>query len=244
MSLGGSGPLNKQPNHATFMGHHDDEAFRDWTSGKKDTNGWVPPKSKTEVPIFDSTARGDLIHGDESVGLGTSTFLEGTPAARTAIVQQAQEEATNGLQRKKSLAQRMRPFNKGSREYGPPGRRIPSMRSPDGTQSAGLGPGGSRDESNPFFSEYSKGEESITVRREGAMSPTSPPVDVRRGSDGGQLERRVTTDGTSGGDMNAPSKPTGILGRMKSLKGGRRQRNPEPQVVAAEEPPSYPGTAV
>lgn len=233
MSLGGSGPLNKAPDHATFMGNHDDEAFRDWANSKKARNG----VSSTEVPIFDPVARGEVVHGDESVGLGTSTFLEGTPAARAAIAQQAQEEATVGLQRKKSLAQRIRPF-KGSREYGP--GRIPSggpgMRSPDGVQSAGLQGSG---EGNPFFNEFGKGEESISVRREGAMSPTSPPP--RRGSAGVPLERRVTTDATPTTDEAAAPKPVGFIGRMKSLKGGRRQKNPEPP---ADEPPSYPGTAV
>jgi hypothetical protein len=233
MSLGGSGPLNKTPDHATFMGNHDEEAFRDWANSRKGRNGG----SSTEVPIFDPIARGEVVHGDESVGLGTSTFLEGTPAARAAIAQQAQEEATLGLQRKKSLAQRIRPF-KGSREYGNPNR----MRSPDGVQSAGLQSGGSGSgEANPFFNEYSKGEESISVRRDGALSPTSPPP-PRRGSAGVPLERRVTTDATPTPDEPAASKPTGFIGRMKSLKGPRRPKNVEPQ--PADDPPSYPGTAV
>lgn len=233
MSLGGSGPLNKAPDHATFMGNHDDEAFRDWASSKKGRNG----ASSTEVPIFDPVSRGEVVHGDESVGLGTSTFLEGTPAARAAIAQQAQEEATLGLQRKKSLAQRIRPF-KGSREYGHPNR----MRSPDGIQSAGLQSTGSgAGEANPFFNEYSKGEESISVRRDGALSPTSPPA-PRRGSAGVPLERRVTTDATPASEEAAAPKPTGFIGRMKSLKGPRRPKNAEPQ--PAEDPPSYPGTAV
>lgn len=233
MSLGGSGPLNKAPDHATFMGNHDDEAFRDWASSKKGRNG----ASSTEVPIFDPVSRGEVVHGDESVGLGTSTFLEGTPAARAAIAQQAQEEATLGLQRKKSLAQRIRPF-KGSREYGHPNR----MRSPDGIQSAGLQSTGSgASEANPFFNEYSKGEESISVRRDGALSPTSPPA-PRRGSAGVPLERRVTTDATPASEEAVAPKPTGFIGRMKSLKGPRRPKNVEPQL--AEDPPSYPGTAV
>ncbi|PTB61640.1 Pal1-domain-containing protein [Trichoderma citrinoviride] len=104
-TLGGSGPLNAQADHSTFMGHGNDEAFRDFaTSGKS--------KSSKEPVIFDPQARAPLVHGDESHGLGTSTFLEGTPAARSAIVrrqaEQAQEMAEGGLQRKKSLAQRIR----------------------------------------------------------------------------------------------------------------------------------------
>lgn len=233
MSLGGSGPLNKTADHSTFMGHHDEEAFRDWANSKKGRNGG----SSTEVPIFDPIARGEIVHGDESVGLGTSTFLEGTPAARAAIAQQAQEEASQGLQRKKSLAQRIRPF-KGSREYSNPHR----IRSPEGAHSAGSHTAGTgSSEANPFFNEFSKGEESISIRRDGALSPTSPPA-PRRGSAGMPLERRVTTDATPTYDEAVAPKPTGFIGRMKSLKGPRRPKNIDPQ--PADQPPSYPGTAV
>lgn len=228
--IGGSGPLNARPDHAAIMGHHDDEAFKDWSSGA------VDKPSKTDVPVFDPLSRGAVLHGDESLGLGTSTFLEGTPAARTAIQKREEERAAElsneGLQRKKSLAQRIRNINRGPRDYPPPGR----MTNPEGAYMSRRTPsdGGPPGERNPFFAEYSankNGEESISVRRtsNGGMSPTSP-----RGGMG--LERRATSDGTE------DSKPSGILGRMKSLKGGRRTRpappNGENNAMAA------PGTAV
>ncbi|KAK9463569.1 uncharacterized protein V1516DRAFT_694062 [Lipomyces oligophaga] len=37
---------------------------------------------------FESTSRGDPVHGQATLGLGTSTFLEGAPASRNAIMQQ------------------------------------------------------------------------------------------------------------------------------------------------------------
>ncbi|POR35358.1 Protein PAL1 [Tolypocladium paradoxum] len=233
-SLGGAGPLNQNPDHAVFMGNGTDEAFRDY-AGARNKNGYnyLTP-SNGEAAIFDPIARGDVVHGDESYGLGTSTFLEGTPAARTAIArreaEQAQEVTQGGMQRKKSLAQRIRHINKGPR--GDSGRMTNSegaygKRSPD-AMPTGNSVGS---DSNPFFAEFGKGGDSISVKpQDGAASSNSPPAVPRRMS-GGPLERRATTDATTGAD-DAPAKPSGILGRMKSLKGGRRPRNADNGQVA------------
>ncbi|KAK4156982.1 Pal1 cell morphology protein-domain-containing protein [Chaetomidium leptoderma] len=245
-TLGGSGPLNVRPDHATFMGQQDDEAFKEWSKGSKDRSGGDPSVShKGLPPVFDPLGRGNILHGDESLGLGTSTFLEGTPAARTAIQKREEERAAevmnDGLQRKKSLAHRIRNMNRGGgRELQPSGRitnpdtGYGSRRSPShsGPASAALSEG------NPFFNEYGsgKGEDDFMVRKTDTNgsreSPTSP-----RSVPG--LERRSTTDATGGEDP--PPKASGILGRMKSLKG-RRQR-PGPAGADADAPPA-PGTAV
>ncbi|KAK4145765.1 Pal1 cell morphology protein-domain-containing protein [Dichotomopilus funicola] len=252
-TLGGAGPLNARPDHAAFMGHQDDEAFKEWSRGRNDPNGPVPPSK--EVPVFDPFSRGNVLHGDQSLGLGTSTFLEGTPAARTAIQKREEERAAegtgDGLQRKKSLAHRIRNMNRGGREFQSSGRvtnpeaGYGSYRSPtqSGPASASLS------ERNPFFSEYggggnSKGDDDFTLRRtetDGSKhSPTSP-------QSGPGLERRSTTDATGGsgggstGDDASQPKASGILGRMKSLKG-RRQR-PVPPSGDVEAAP-VPGTAV
>ncbi|KJZ75945.1 hypothetical protein HIM_04769 [Hirsutella minnesotensis 3608] len=230
-SLGGAGPLNRNPDHAVFMGNGTDEAFRDYAGNKNCKNGYSYPPN-AEAAIFDPVSRGAAIHGDESVGLGTSTFLEGTPAARTAIArreaEQAQELVEGGLQRKKSLAQRIRHINKGPREYSSSGRMI----NPDGAYSRlSQGPvsagavNSASEAANPFFSEFGKGEETLSVKpRDGNSSPTSPPRIPRRLS-GGALERRSTADGfMTSEESNSNSKPSGLLGRMKSLKGGRKPR--------------------
>ncbi|KAJ4363752.1 hypothetical protein N0V85_009316 [Neurospora sp. IMI 360204] len=234
-SLGGPGPLNPRPDHATFLGNHDEEAYREWTVRDKN----LP--SKNEVPVFDPTSRGNAMHGDESLGLGTSTFLEGTPAARTAIQQRqdelAQELTTNGLARKKSLAHRIRNINKGtSRE-----REFQSLskinssdynytRSPPGdggrTSNSNNTPNSER---NPFFSEYGQGkggEEGFSVRKTDNNSPR------------GNMERRATTDAAMTLD-EGQEKPSGILGRMKSLKGGRRTRPAPPGADAGPVPSRY-----
>ncbi|KAK3994945.1 Pal1 cell morphology protein-domain-containing protein [Cladorrhinum sp. PSN332] len=239
-TLGGSGPLNARPDHSAFLGQADDEAYLEWSNKAKDREG-MPPKGATPA-VFDPLARGNVLHGDESLGLGTSTFLEGTPAARTAIQKREEERAAEvmneGLQRKKSLAHRIRNINRGPRD-GPSGRTtnpegVYSRRSPSesGPPSAGMGNG----ERNPFFNEHGNnrgGEEGFTVRRGDAntMSPTSPR--------GGNLERRATDDGL-GGDQ--PKSGGGLLGRMKSLKGGRRRQGGQGSTDMGAPPP--PGTAV
>lgn len=223
-SLGGSGPLRQQADHSTFMGNTE-EAFRDYARSGRVNNGQEYQAAPSRDPaIFDSASRGQMIHGDESYGLGTSTFLEGTPAARAAIArrqaEQAQAALDGGLQRKKSLAHRIRHMNKGPRDASVSADSQYGKPSPDPTPPAA----GTASDDNPFFAEYGKGEDNITVRkRDGTLSPGSPPPVVRRGS-GAALERRATTDATSPAD-EAYSKPTGLLGRMKSLKGGRRPRN-------------------
>lgn len=212
MSMGGSGPINARADHSTFMGRANDEAFADYGIS-------VAPPTKKDVAVFDPHDRASMIHGDETVGLGTSTFLEGTPAAKAAVEKAQQENfqpQDGGLQRKKSLAQRIRGMNRPQRDFSASGR----MTNPEGVYRDRASAGGSmtspRGENNPFFAEYEPGkdgEEEISVKKLNDTSPTSPRLP-------GGLERRATTD-----TLNEPPKQkTGLLGRMKSLKGGPRSR--------------------
>ncbi|KAL2144493.1 hypothetical protein VTI28DRAFT_8998 [Corynascus sepedonium] len=241
-TIGGAGPLNARPDHSTFLGQQDDEAFKEWSRGAKDGSG--VSGSRKETPVFDPLSRGQILHGDQSLGLGTSTFLEGTPAARTAIQKREEERAAEiqneGLQRKKSLAHRIRNINRGGRDFQPSGRLtnpetdFGSRRSPSqsGPASASL------PERNPFFSDYGSGktDDDFTVRKTDTNGSKPSPTSPRSGPG---LERRSTTDATGGED--AQPKASGILGRMKSLKG-RRQR-PAPAAGDADLIPA-PGTAV
>ncbi|KAH8886757.1 Pal1-domain-containing protein [Thozetella sp. PMI_491] len=255
--LGGAGPLNARPDHSTLMGHHhDDEAFKDFsTSAKEGKNFPGAAPRGNDSTFFDPLSR-SVLHGDQTMGLGSTTFLEGTPAARTAIQkrdeERAQAIATDGLQRKKSLAQRIRNINRGPREYPPSGRMMNpdgSLRSPRSPPEAtSMGSQGSSGERNPFFSEFEtgkKGEDVISVRKadgsgSGVTSPTSPKLNFA-------LERRATSDGTSG-VADEPKQPSGLLARVKSLKGGRRTKPAPPPPPAGElpSPPAgaVPGTAV
>ncbi|ROV91634.1 hypothetical protein VSDG_07928 [Cytospora chrysosperma] len=215
MSMGGSGPLNSRADHATFMGVATDEAYIDYSTG-------APPQKK-DPALFDPHRRASVIYGDITEGLGTTTFLEGTPAARAAVQKAEQENAMlgvdNGLQRKKSLAQRIRGINRPPRgEFPPTSGRLTNPEGAYRDHASSVSMSGSRNEANPFFAEYEPskdGEEQITVRETGQNGQSTPPLP-------GSLERRATTDALSGVEGSKKS-GGGLLGRMKSLKGGPRR---------------------
>ncbi|RDL41078.1 Uncharacterized protein BP5553_01057 [Venustampulla echinocandica] len=238
--LGGSGPLNKRPDHATFLGNNDEEAFRDYSGGKngfEPADGARPNARRQDSNVVHATTRVEPIHGEETLGLGTSTFLEGAPASRTAMQRRESEHTApidgGGLSRKKSLAQRIKSINSTRRDYGPSGR----MTSPDGIisskspESATFTPsGGKIHESNPFFDEFTKGDdsrkESITIVEPDKIGRARAPSSPRRGFPG--LERRVTSDGSTGAEP--PAKVGGgFLSRVKSLKGGPRKGKSVPE---------------
>ena len=148
-TLGGAGPVNSNLNLEQFHGRGD-EGFKDFsTSGKNnpvvEANTFAPHAGAAvmnqrrqlvdgsnleESASFNSRARAP-VHGDESLGLGTSTFLEGAPASRNAIQRRESEGEQNnvgGLGRKKSLVQKIRGMN---RER--PSRRPMSPTSPSQT---------------------------------------------------------------------------------------------------------------
>lgn len=243
-SIGGSGPVNARPDHKRFMGTADEEAFKDYAG-----SGGLPKKDSKKQPedtYFDPTSRGEILHGDQSLGLGTSTFLEGTPAAQTIIqrrnAEQAQEFADGGLQRKKSLAQRIRGVGRGPGgrpSFGEGARRptYPELReraSDEGRR--GSDPSSQNDE-------YKDEPERITTKSpdgSGTKSPTSPASRPRRVSIG--LERRATADGTTPTeDTQGKQGGSGFLARVKSLKGGPRKPRAQED---ARSPPAVPGTAV
>ncbi|KAF8848672.1 Pal1-domain-containing protein [Acephala macrosclerotiorum] len=246
--LGGGGPINKRPDHATFLGQQDEEAFKDYSKGGQGFNGYEPydngairpGPSKAEINVLSATTRVEPIHGEETLGLGTSTFLEGAPASRAALQRRESEQTSpteGGLGRKKSLAQRIRGVNT-RRDYGPSGR----ITSPEGVYSPeARTPGGTKAESNPFFEEFSKGDDSI--KKDGGITIAEPertgraraPSSPRRGF-GERLERRVTSDGN--GDMPpsvAPKTGGGFLSRVKSLKGGPRKPRAEKPFPQAQD---------
>lgn len=115
MALGGAGPLNSRIDLDRFHGRGE-EAFDAFASTRK-----------TEPNIIDPTRRGDYVHGAESTGLGTSTFLDGAPASKRDITRRDSEEkgaalAGGGLTRKKSLAQRFRGMSNNRRGPNSEGR--------------------------------------------------------------------------------------------------------------------------
>ncbi len=247
--LGGSGPVNKNIDINQFHGRGA-EGFTDYSTSGLSNETYEPfgSAARGQRPgvdsgvAFSATARVEPVHGDESMGLGTSTFLEGAPASRTAIKRRESESepptmgTIGGLARKASLAQRIRGISNNRNMIGPSGR----MTSPDpvygrtiGSMNPTLNAGGVRKagENNPFFSNYDDASEKKGTRVqivEGdrgeassgrARAPSSPMRGTVRGS---ALERRITNDGTMGNDTEV--KTGGFLSRVKSLKGGRRNR--------------------
>ncbi|KAH8654500.1 Pal1 cell morphology protein-domain-containing protein [Tricladium varicosporioides] len=238
--LGGGGPLNKRPDHATFLGNNDEEAFKDYSGQPYENGAGRPRAQRHDSNVVSATTRVEPIHGEETLGLGTSTFLEGAPASRTAMQRRESDTpAEGGLGRKKSLAQRIKSINNTRRDYGPSGRvtspegSFPS-RSPENPQ---FTPGGNKlHESNPFFNEFSKGDDKIETKEKITfVEPEKPgrpraPSSPRRGFAG--LERRVTSDGT--GDAQPKTGGGGFLSRVKSLKGGPRKPRGEKPAIPAE----------
>lgn len=218
MVMGGSGPVNKTLDYDRYHGRGE-EAHVDY-------NEAAIADESTEVyrkdPKLDSnygynpTAR-ELLHGDESAGLGTSTFLEGAPASRAAIQRReseydsAQTDERPGLSRKKSLAQKIRGVRPNRDRFASPEGRMNGPVSPPIT-------GQSDSAANPFFKDFNsetKKDATQVAYDEHKSNRARAPSSPRRL----ELERRNTTESAV---QEEPSKPTGLLGRMKSLKGGRR----------------------
>lgn len=238
--------MNRRPNHAAFLGNNDEEAFKDFSTGGGQGANYESYGGRANGPgaqptLQSSTMKVEPVHGDESLGLGTSTFLEGAPASKAAIQRTAAETAAadaaaaksgGGLARKKSLAQKIRGINNPRREFAPgPPRRGSSndaRPSPSSPGQDGSGPRPRTNENNPFQFEFEAAragagrKESITFREPENKPTRSPPGgSPAREDPGARLERRVTTDSAGGEEAAKPG--LGFLSRVKSLKGGPRR---------------------
>ncbi|ETN45498.1 uncharacterized protein HMPREF1541_09330 [Cyphellophora europaea CBS 101466] len=238
MRLGGAGPLKKNIDIDQFHGRHA-EGYNDYNEAAI-AEGDAEPVARplpARTTSFNPTAR-DIVHGAESAGLGTSTFLDGAPASRKAIEegekeafeQQQQLQQQQQLSRKKSLAQRFRANRSNTLEGKIPGRRV---QSPDGTPITPLESAKSDNGNNPFFQnydqEYEKKGAAIAFaeaeQKPGrARAPSSPRRDLPN-----PLERSRTADSAAMQDERKSSteaKPSGgFLSRMKSLKA----KKPRPE---------------
>lgn len=240
MALGGAGPLNSRIDLDRFHGRGE-EAFDAFASTRK-----------TEPNIIDPTRRGDYVHGAESTGLGTSTFLDGAPASKRDITRRDSEEkgaalAGGGLTRKKSLAQRFRGMSNNRRGPNSEGRtpdaryHQPSSSNDNAIEtspppSKSISAGGpiraqmnysKENEINPFENDYEsayarKGSQIRIAEQERPSAGRNLSSSSAAGPGRG-LTRSITADGTRPGS-NEGEKPSGggFLSRMKSV--GRRSR--------------------
>lgn len=193
--LGGSGPVNKNIDFNQFHGRGE-EGFTDYsTSGNANPIAAEPavfepnaaaytrprgaPGDRTGIDrasTFNASAGIDKMYGEETLGLGASTFLEGTPAPRAAIQRHDSEEKVagangmngGGLGRKRSLAQKIRGISGSTRHRPNQNGRITSpervgQNSPPATsQGETLSAGGmprinETNQTNPFFKDYRGG---------------------------------------------------------------------------------------
>ena len=242
-TIGGSGPVNKNIDLEQFHGRGE-EGFKDYSQSGAGTTltETYEPYAGASAPVrrghdvrpgvdrtssFNPTARVEPVHGDESLGLGTSTFLEGAPAPRAAI-QRRESESENfgsgnsgGLGRKKSLVQKIRSINRTDRSTAAP------LKSPE----YGVAP--QSPTKNPFFNDYDEQYEKKGARiqiaeeqnrvENSAESRARTFSNSRRGPPTSMLERRVTTDGSAVAEEGKVG-GGGFLSRVKSLKGGRRAK--------------------
>ncbi|KAH8708556.1 Pal1 cell morphology protein-domain-containing protein [Phaeosphaeriaceae sp. PMI808] len=220
-SLGGSGPLNSKIDLDRIHGRGA-EGFTDF--GNTETDPWKKSQPVTE---FSAKGRADIIHGEQSHGLGTSTFIEGAPASRKAIQEEQEAQralADSGLGRKKSIAQRFRGISQ-PRRFGDgpritsPDARYGAATSPNGPYSAGAVSQTTSSEKNPFFNEYDQAYDAkgASIKASESNSKDAPSSPGRN-----PLHRAITSD--SLGSPNPEAKPSGgFLNRVKSLKGGRRR---------------------
>ena len=159
----------------------------------------IRPKVGIRSTSFDPRSKTEPVHGVESAGLGTSTFLEGAPAPKSAIerANAEEEQLKDGLVRKKSLVQKIKV---GRRTTG--GERSPPLplAGPVLSQS---GDGKMDSAYNPFF------KEGQFVEKIDSMDGTKG----RDRADSGESEKAANGTG-------------GLIGRVKSLKisGARKSR--------------------
>jgi hypothetical protein len=242
-TIGGSGPVNDGINLEQFHGLGA-EGFHDYARTGSDAK----PFSAINAALVNPVNRVEPVHGEETMGLGTSTFLEGAPASRQAIQRTKSEQPAEGLMRKKSLAMRIRGMSQSKRFTS--GNSQPPPLSPDLSKglfqdrSAGIaltdGPpqipsptsprpatARSTRENNPFDAvtvskhdeEYEKKGASIKAAEE-ELEKNGGRERAPSSPRRGVLERRSTDNGNTETDKSG-----GFLSRVKSLKGPKRVKS-------------------
>ncbi|KAL4938749.1 Pal1 cell morphology protein-domain-containing protein [Aspergillus oleicola] len=207
MALGGAGPVSDKLDLDRFHGRSQ-EGYNDFASTG------VADNSNKEGASFDPTSRIDPVHGQSSMGLGTSTFLDGAPASRAAVREaQTEQFSGGGLARKKSLAQRIR---------GGINRPSPRVLSPQGAYAFPDASTSPRNEKNPFFQDYDDAWEKKGARINTAEDSIPAGGRVRSSSSPKQtttsLERRHTDDRSPTGLEESKPAGGGFISRMKSLR--------------------------
>jgi len=247
-TIGGSGPVNQHINLDQFHGTGR-EGFHDFGGSTAPNLPQQPkPFQAMAAALVNPINRVEPVHGEETMGLGTSTFLEGAPASKAAI-QKKQEETNDGsLTRKKSIAMRLRGMSN-SKRYpdGYPGPVSPSSAKSPPLSSNGLSnkgrfqdrSGGVNLMDSAIDSPRGGGEinpfdrlESVSEKKaEGAYVDEDEVLETTPGRERslsspkrGILERR----GTSNSNNEEGGERSGFLSRVRSLKGSKRKGDRQP----------------
>jgi hypothetical protein len=202
-SLAGVGPnRDRYVTEDIIFGRGVEEAYSDFNRSSGATK--VSRGDVDSIAAFNPALKEAPVHGDVTMGLGTSTFLDGTPASLQAISQSAQERTNgaDGLGRKKSLVQRLRG---GGGSVPVPSRRYNGANFSTPELSGPLVRTGSNNDPT------SDGEKKtgVAVTANGVTSPPPPPPPSSSSSSS-------PTGGGGGGN--------GLLRRVKSLKVGGKRR--------------------
>ncbi len=278
-TIGGSGPVHKEINFAQFHGRGE-EGFTDYaTSGavnKSQVDSGIEFESYAgasaptrrgpgvrpgidRTSSFNPTSLVDPVHGEESLGLGTSTFLEGAPAARTAIQRRESDNEQipgigngGGLGRKRSLAQKIRGIsnsNRGGAFAGPSQKpttsngyyeRTTSPTGPGEVQSAGGMPK-VKETNNPFFNDYDdayerKGQKIQIAdqrRRNGSIGGGEDQINARARAK--SSPKRAPSGGmlerrlTNDGALGGPAEPSSGGGFLSRVKSLKGGRRARPE---------------
>lgn len=112
--------IGNQKTEDRIMGRMENEAFKEFSNGVQQHQQQTQQLKKQNHQYndsqflhdsgFDPTIKSNPVHGNTTLGLGTSTFLDGAPAPK-AVETKPKEKAQPGSQqitRKKSLVQRLR----------------------------------------------------------------------------------------------------------------------------------------
>lgn len=212
MALGGAGPNNSNIDLNLFHGRME-EGHTDFATAAR--------RNADSGNNFDPTSRVEPVHGSESMGLGTSTFLDGAPASRSAMARRQSENETSigqngGLARKKSLAQRLRGRGPGRITSPTDNNYPPAIESSHSASSRG-------NERNPYFQdddeEWDKKGASVESRLEGGRLRSSSSPKQNTG-----LERKATHERAYEESKLNPGGGGGFLNRMKSLRKPKPER--------------------
>ncbi|GBF63665.1 hypothetical protein TMEN_6307 [Trichophyton mentagrophytes] len=232
MAIGGAGPNNNKLDLNQIHGRGQ-EGYSDFSTGISGGSGISSSSMKADAAVaFNPTSQIEQVHSDISMGLGTSTFLEGTPASRAAIQRKESESDTMqaGLQRKKSLAQKIRGINNRSISSGRvmspepllhrrpseaadnPPRYAPPPPPPRATSSRRA----NTNDKNPFFSNNNN-----TTSNNNAYGSSSQDYDDAYDMKSAKIQnhRLVDSDDGYGGRPRAMSSPRGRPERKESSDG-------------------------